>query len=184
MRSQRGAVFLDRDGVINASPTTRFVTDWKQFRFLPGVLEALQRLKAHGKKVIVVSNQSAVGRGILTRNQLNDITQRMLQRVESAGGKIRAVFYCLHRPDAGCSCRKPKTGLLKKAAQRFGINLKRSFVVGDAEADIAMGLKAGCRAILVLSGKQTHASTRFMSVRPHRVVKDLDRAVRYILGHP
>lgn len=134
--------------------------------------------------MIVVSNQSAIGRGIMTRDQLEKITRRMLEKIESTGGKIHAVFYCLHHPDAGCSCRKPKTGLLKKAARRFGVDLQRSLVVGDDEADVAMGSRAGCQTILVLSGKQTPSTARRMSVQPHRTVKDLDHAVRYLLEHP
>ena len=178
---KRIAIFIDRDGVINYSPPHRFVTRWEQFRFLPRSLRALRMLKIHRQLVIVVSNQSAVGRRLMTRRRLQEITKRMKGIVRDAGGKIDAVNYCLHRPPAGCPCRKPRLGLLKRAARRFRIDLQRSFVVGDDKKDIEMGHAAGCRTVLVLSGKQTRSSARRMVVPADRVAKDLLEAVQWIL---
>ncbi|MBI3616121.1 MAG: HAD family hydrolase [Candidatus Omnitrophica bacterium] len=181
MRTKRGAVFLDRDGVINVCPTRRYITRWKEFRFLPGVLKGLRILALHGRTVIVVSNQAGVGRGYFRRSELELITRRMLERIRRTGGKIRAVYYCTHRFDAGCPCRKPKIQLLKKAAGKFSIDLTRSFVVGDHETDILMGRSAGCRTIHVLSGRQSRKDVRQWAVHPDRIAKDLAEAIRWIL---
>ncbi len=176
-----GAIFLDRDGVINACPQERYITDWKQFRFLPGALEALRLLKERGKKVIVLSNQSGVGRGIFPRQRLTSITREMLRSIRKAGGRIQAVYYCTHRPENGCPCRKPRSGMLRKAARRFAVDLKRSFLVGDSEVDIRMGRSGGCRTVLVLSGRHSRSTARRLSVSPDRIAQGLPQAVRWIL---
>ncbi len=181
MRSSRGAVFLDRDGVINACPQNRFITCWRDFRFLPGSLKALRLLHLRRRRVVVVSNQSAIGRGLLTREKLQEITQRMLESIRRKGGKVHAVYYCIHHPQAGCPCRKPRPGMLKSAARKLSINLSRSYVVGDHAMDIQMGQEAGCRTILVLSGRLTRGSAGRLKLTPDRIAKDLSEAVEWIL---
>ena len=180
-KTKRPAIFLDRDGVINASPEHRYVAHWDQFHFLPGTLEALRRLNQNRQIVIVVSNQSGVGRKVLSRIHLAEITQKMLQAVRSSGGWIRAVYYCTHHPENDCACRKPRVGLLKKAARQFSIDLSRSFMVGDTETDILMAHSAGCRSVLALSGKQTRSSARHLTVAPDQIAENLLEAVRWIL---
>ena len=172
---------MDRDGVINRPPIHRYITTWKEFRFIPGVLKALRTLASHGWTVVVVSNQSGVGRGHLKRSQLGRITRRMKQAVRQSGGKIQSVYYCIHRSEAGCACRKPKIGMLKKAAKKSSLDLTRSFVIGDQETDILMGRSAGCQTILVLSGKHRRIDVKGWSVRPGRIAKDLGEATRWIL---
>ena len=134
----KSAVLLDRDGVINASPAGRYVTSWEEFHFLPGALPALRRLKNAGKTVLIVSNQAGVGRGILSRTKLDQITRKMLQAIRAAGGIVQTVYYCTHRPKAACACRKPKIGMLRKAAREHRLDLTRSFLVGDHEKDIEL----------------------------------------------
>ncbi len=168
--------------MINASPTQkRYITSWEEFRFLPGALAALQALKTSRRKVIVVSNQAGVGRGILQASQLREITRRMLQATRAAGGRIDAVYYCTHSPEEGCPCRKPRAGLLRKAARRLSINLERSFVVGDNVTDIQMGAAAGCRTVLVLTGITERKDAKQMAVSPDKTVRDLQQAVGWIL---
>ena len=176
-----GAIFLDRDGVINACPKARYVTHWRQFRFLPGALEALRVLRSRRKLVVIVSNQSGVGRGVFSRKRLQAITRAMLETVRRAGGNVQAVYYCLHPPENRCGCRKPGTGMLKKAARRFSIDLSRSFVVGDSETDIRMGRSGGCRTVLVLSGRHSRTTARRLSVAPDQTAKGLLQAVSWIL---
>ena len=176
-----GAVFLDRDGVVNACPTHRYITSWKEFRFLPGVLKALRTLALHGERVLIVSNQSGVGRGLLQDSQLRLITRRMAAAIRRAGGKVQSVLYCVHRAEEGCGCRKPRIGMLLRAARRCTIDLKKSFVVGDQETDILMGRSAGCRTILVLSGKHTRRSAKELTVLPDRISGNLEEAVHWIL---
>jgi histidinol-phosphate phosphatase family protein len=180
-QGKRGAIFLDRDGVINACPAGRYVTKWQEFRFLPGVLDALWDLRCHRQIVIVASNQSGVGRGVMTAGQLAVLTRQMLKAIREAGGRVHAVYTCPHHPEAGCLCRKPRPGLLFQAARRFAIDLKRSFVVGDDGTDILMGKSVGCRTVLVLSGRQSRVTAKRLPVAPDRIAADLPRAVRWIL---
>ncbi|MBI1953050.1 MAG: HAD-IIIA family hydrolase [Candidatus Omnitrophica bacterium] len=177
----RAAVFLDRDGVINVRPQGRYVTRAEEFEFLPGVLPALRRLTRSGQQIFVVSNQSGVGRKVMSRRALTGVTRKMLRGIERSGGKIRAVYYCTHAPRLACACRKPRTGLLLKAARRWRLDLARSSVIGDDTVDVAMGRAAGCRTVLVLSGKQTRASAKKLPVRPDKIAADLSAAVRWIL---
>ncbi len=176
-----GAVFLDRDGVINQTPAKRYVTTWREFRFLPGTLRALRRLSGDGRKVVILSNQAGVGRGIMSRSQLDLITRRMLAAIRRGGGRIDAVYYCTHPPQARCRCRKPRTGLLRRACRRFRVDPGRSFTVGDNATDVAMGHAAGCRTVLVLSGMSSRGDARRMPVRPDRIARALPEAVHWIL---
>ena len=182
---RRRAIFLDRDGVINASPAQKgYITRWEEFRFLPGVLTALKSLKETGRKAIVVSNQAGVGRGIYPASQLKEITHRMLRSIRAAGGQVDAVYYCTHTPEAGCRCRKPRAGMLRKAARRFSISLEQSFVIGDNVTDIQMGKSARCRTVLVLTGVTGRNHLRRVTVKPDRVARNLREAVRWILRQP
>lgn len=184
VRLNRPAVFLDRDGVVNASPAGRYVTSWKEFRFLPGTLPALKKLKKAGLTAVIVSNQAGVGKRLMTRKALNEITRKMRHRIRTSGGTIRAVYYCTHRPEAGCACRKPKSGMLRKAKRAHGLDLARSFVVGDHEKDIQMGRLAGCRTLLVLSGTTRRTAAQQMKTRPDQTVRNLKEAVDWILKQP
>ena len=184
MTRKRPAVFIDRDGVINAPPAQRYVTHWKQFHFLPGTLAALKRLRQAGIPAVVVSNQAGVGKGIMPKKALDQITRNMLRRIRTAGGSVRAVYYCTHVPAAGCACRKPKPGMLQKAAQAHRLDLFRSYMVGDNETDIRMGHSAGCRTLLTLSGITRRMAIRRMAIRPDHIVRNLDEAVRWILKQP
>ena len=177
----KGAVFLDRDGVINRTPRERYITRWADFHFLPGTLAALRRLNQSGRMVVVVSNQAGVGRGIMPAARLAEITRRMLAGIRRSGGRIRAVYYCTHRPWARCSCRKPKLGLLRRAARRLRIDLARSFLVGDNATDIAMGRAAGLTTLLVLSGAGRRSAVKKPAARPDRVARNLPEAVGWIL---
>lgn len=178
---KRRAVFLDRDGVINASPKNRFVRRWDEFRFLPGVLKALKRLNDEGELCIVVSNQSGVGRKVMSNKALDEIHRRMVGAIARHGGRIQAVYACPHRPQDRCPCRKPGLGLIRQAVQRFSIDLPHSFVVGDSPKDLRMGRAAGCQTILVLSGKTDSQRASQLAIRPNRVLKDLAGAVGWIL---
>jgi D-glycero-D-manno-heptose 1,7-bisphosphate phosphatase len=175
------AVFIDRDGVINFPPEHRYITGAKEFRFVPGTPQAIRRLNKRKIPVVIVSNQSGVGRGLMTRKQLGDVNTHMLRELRRAGASVRQVYYCVHHPDKGCACRKPKPGMLLKAARRFNIDLKRSYIVGDSEVDILAGRSAGCRQVLVLSGRHSRKSAKHLSVQPDRIAKNLRAAVGWIL---
>ena len=146
------AVFLDRDGVINENRDDH-VKSWREFRFLPGAPEALARLASAGVRVFVVTNQAIINRGVLSRAAVEALNERMMREVRSRGGLIEAVACCPHRPEEGCDCRKPGAGLLIDLAQRHGIELHNAVLVGDALSDIEAGQTAGCRTVLVLTGR-------------------------------
>lgn len=179
-------VFLDRDGVINEFPGNgKYVTTVKDFRFLPRTLSALQMLSETGHTLFVVSNQAGVGRGVFSREKLDRITDRMIKIVERSGGEIRKVYYCTHRPDAGCSCRKPGIGNIDKAFQSLNRTMrsaKHAFFVGDTKSDIETGYNAGCRTIFVLSGRENRRYMRQWIIKPDFIAKDLMEAAKIIMS--
>jgi histidinol-phosphate phosphatase family protein len=173
------AVFLDRDGTINEH-TKGYVTSWERFRFLPNSLEALRRLSASDYKLIVVTNQSAVARGLMSVADLEEIHGRMLAEVEGAGGRIDAVYVCAHHPDDRCLCRKPMTGLVDLAKETYSLDLAGSWFVGDNTKDIETGRKAGCRTVLVETGYGGRDGLH--GAKPDRRAGDLLEAADIILG--
>ncbi len=146
------AIFLDRDGVLNENRSD-YVKAWGEFRWLPGALDALVDLGRIGVPIIVVTNQSMVGRGIASASCLDAIHRRMLRRVRHRGGRIDDVLCCLHTPTDCCNCRKPEPGLFRAAAQRHNIDLAHSVFVGDAVSDYQAALNAGTRYIQVRTGR-------------------------------
>jgi len=136
------AVFLDRDGVINRNPPF-YVKSWEEFLFLSGVLPAFKRMSALPWPIIIITNQSAVGRGIIKMDVLNIIHTQMVREIEEAGGRIDALYVCPHHPDEKCACRKPEPGLLLKAAAELGLDLGQSAFLGDSRSDILAAVNAG-----------------------------------------
>ena len=179
-------VFLDRDGVINEYPgDAGYVTSWGGFCFLPGVKKALNRLTEAGYKIFIVSNQAGVAKGIYSKKALDEITRNMLEEIAESGGSICGVYYCIHRDEDNCSCRKPKVGLLERALEEYKIPkgvLNRSFFVGDSIKDIQAGQSAGCKTILVFSGKEKPGNQINWLVQPDFTVANLSEAVGLILG--
>jgi len=180
---RRPAVFLDRDGVLNQNRAD-YVRTWEQVEFLPGVFEAMQRLAGSPFMVVVVTNQSAVGRGLMTVEGLAAINGGIVQQVQQAGGRIDAVYTCPHRPDEGCPCRKPRPGMLLQAAQDLGIDLERSYLVGDAISDMEAALSAGCQPVMVRTGRgrKQAAGLADNGLEAVPVVADLGEAVDLILN--
>ncbi len=146
------AVFLDRDGVINENRPDH-VKSWAEFRFLPGVLDGIARLSEAGFRIFVISNQAIVNRGVVSRDSVDTINQRMIEEIRRRGGNVDAVAYCPHRPEEHCDCRKPQPGLLLALARLHGLDLKEAIVIGDAMSDVDAAHAAGCRAILVKTGR-------------------------------
>jgi len=144
----RAGVLLDRDGVLTRMRED-YVKSWDEVEVLPGAPDAVARLCAAGYPVAVVSNQSAVGRGLMTLDVLNSIHRRLDAIIRAAGGEISEYLVCPHHPDAGCECRKPRPGLLREAAQRLDLNLRRTYMVGDQPSDVLAALRARCRPILL-----------------------------------
>jgi histidinol-phosphate phosphatase family protein len=148
--TRKPTVILDRDGVLNQRPPrAQYVRTWEEFQWLPGAKEALRLLKESGYRVVVVSNQAGIGRGVMTDSDLAEINRRMLEEAEQTGGKIEAVYYCPHDWEAGCECRKPNPGLLFEAQKEFHLDLTRTLFVGDDERDRQAAETAGCPFAMV-----------------------------------
>ena len=179
-------IFIDRDGVINKDPggwtENGYVTSWQDFHFLPGSLGAIRKLTESGYEIIVISNQAAVNRGLFTMEDLNKITKSMLNQIGKNGGRIHSIFYCPHRTDENCGCRKPKAGLFKKATEGMNVDFKNTYFIGDGVMDVEAGENIGCRTILLLSGKTRLENVNSWSVRPDFIKKDLKEAVGWILS--
>jgi D-glycero-D-manno-heptose 1,7-bisphosphate phosphatase len=144
-------VVLDRDGVINFD-SEDYIKTANEWLPIPGSLEAIAALTAAAFVVVVVSNQSGIGRGLFTEDELLSINRKMLQAVENTGGVISRIYHCPHHPDENCNCRKPKPGMLQNLASDFGIALTSVPVIGDKTSDLEMARAVGARPILVLTG--------------------------------
>lgn len=143
------AIFLDRDGVIIENRPS-YIRSWEDVEIFPGALQALALLCRSPYKIVIVTNQSAVGRGILTSGSAKAINRRLVQTIEKAGGRIDGVFMCPHAPEDGCDCRKPKPGLLFDAASQLSLDLSRSTLIGDAISDLQAGKAAGIQRLALL----------------------------------
>ena len=145
------AVFLDRDGVINEVLTNRvkFVNNPKQFYFLPGAEEAIKSLNAYFDYVFVVTNQGGIGLGYMKEKQLHKVHDYMVAELEKKGATIHEVAYCPHKPKAGCECRKPNSKMILDLGEKYKIDLKKSYMVGDTDTDIQAGKKAGTRTVFI-----------------------------------
>lgn len=144
-------IFLDRDGVINENRSD-YVKSWSEFRFLPGVHEAIALLTRAGHRIIVCTNQAGIARGNMTVEAVNDIHLRMRSELARHGGHIEHVYYCPHGKDEQCRCRKPYPGLLLRARDELGVDLHDAIFIGDSITDIRAGHAAGVCAVLVLTG--------------------------------
>ena len=177
-------VFLDRDGVINKFPGNgKYVTKLKDFHFLPGALDALRILTNEGYSIYIVSNQAGVAKGIYSKQKLEHITRNMLRDVRATGGRIKKVFYCTHFSHAGCECRKPEIGAIRKAFESDNKTIhsaQKAFFVGDTESDILTGHNAGCTTIFVLSGREDRRHMRGWKIKPDYVARDLLEATDII----
>ncbi len=144
-------IVLDRDGVINAE-SADYVRDADEWHPLPGSLEAIARLHAAGYRIVVVTNQAGIGRGIMSEDAVLRVHERMLEEVKRAGGAIASIQYCPHSPDQGCDCRKPEPGMLRNVEREFGCSLRDVPFVGDKSSDIGAARAVGARPVLVLTG--------------------------------
>lgn len=139
-------VFLDRDGVINRKPPEGdYITRWEDFHILPGVSEGIAQLNRARFRVIVVTNQRCIAKGLITAAELELIHEQMLHFLIQAGATIDAIYYCPHEIEPACHCRKPEPGMLLEAAREHGIDLGESWMIGDSESDIQAGRNAGCK---------------------------------------
>ncbi|MBW2705514.1 MAG: D-glycero-beta-D-manno-heptose 1,7-bisphosphate 7-phosphatase [Deltaproteobacteria bacterium] len=176
-------VFLDRDGTINRD-SPDYIKSREEFEFLPGSLEAINNLTHHGFVIIVVTNQSAVPRKLISLIELEFVHNMMALTVALNGGEIKDVFYCPHMPEDGCDCRKPEPGLIFQARKKYEIDLTAAVMVGDSAKDIECARRAGCgHAVLVKSGQKddVEAELKSRQIRVDYVAKDLYEAAEWVI---
>jgi len=189
------AVFLDRDGVINAAlydPLEgKLDTPYRleDFRLLPGVGRAVRAINEMGLLAVVVSNQPGVAKGKCDYAFLETVNAELTARLARQRAHLDAIYYCLHHPDAvdeslcvDCDCRKPKPGLLLRAAKELDIDLARSYMIGDRQADVEAGLAVGCKTVLLNGHLVPDARPEAARARPHWIAKDLPAAIEAIRG--
>jgi len=175
-------VFLDRDGVINRNPKyLDYIKKPSEFRFLPGAEKGIRMLNDAGFEIFVISNQSGVSKGLFSAKDLKDIDRKMVRGLKKRGAKIRKSYYCIHPAEANCECKKPKTGMLKKAAKNIRPDRKNSFFVGDTERDIIAGRDFGVKTIAVCSGYYNRKQMKKWKTRPDFIKEDLLSAAGLIL---
>ncbi len=175
-------VILDRDGVINID-SDDYIKSVEVWQAIPGSIEAIARLSQAGYSVMVVSNQSGLGRGLFTEIDLANMHNYMQGLVEEAGGSIEAIFYCPHLPTDNCHCRKPRPGMLQQIEDEFSVSLNNVFFVGDTLKDIEAALSMSCVPILVRTGKGNKTEAVLSDSLKDQVLicDDLSEAVTYIL---
>jgi len=183
-KSAKGpAIFIDRDGVINERRPGDYVLNWSQFVFVPGIRAALKQLASLRLPMIVISNQAAIGKGLLDPAGLEDITAHMNQALLTDGTKLTAAYFCPHKPSDNCICRKPKPALLLSAAEDFNIDLNHSIFIGDSETDVLAARAAKCTPVLFGTGLRNHSdSMEWTKGVPTALTGDelFDVAVRYL----
>lgn len=169
-------IILDRDGVINYD-SDQFIKSPEEWKPIPGSLEAIARLSQADYRVVVATNQSGVGRGLFDMPTLNAIHDKMLKAAAHAGGRIDAIFFCPHTPEANCSCRKPKSGMIEEIATRYNTDLQGVVAIGDSLRDLEAAARLGAQPILVRTGKGEHTLAKGGLPEGTRVYADLAQAV-------
>jgi D-glycero-D-manno-heptose 1,7-bisphosphate phosphatase len=175
-------VLVDRDGTLIRD--VGYLSRIEQIELLPRAAEAIRLLRAHGLKVAVVTNQSAVGRGLLDEKELGNIHREIEKRLAADGAAVDGIYYCPHHPTEAlgsyrvrCDCRKPDIGLARRAAAELNLDLKRSYVIGDKETDMELAVGSGARGILLAAGAQTsssaYAAASDILEAARRIVRDL-----------
>ncbi|HEX9124038.1 MAG TPA: HAD family hydrolase [Actinomycetota bacterium] len=174
----RRFVLLDRDGTINQD--VEYVMEPSQLELIPGAAGAVRSMRDLGLGIVIVTNQSPVGRGWITPGQLDEIHARLLDLLAEHGGSVDGIYACPHAPDDRCDCRKPATGLVLRAAAEHGFDPRASFVVGDHEGDMRLGRAIGATTILVLTGHGREELGRGAGDHADVVVADLAEAAAVI----
>ncbi len=142
------AVFLDRDGVLSRERTD-YVKTPEELEILPDLEAPLREIRERGFRIVIVTNQSVIGRGLTTHHEMSRIHEKLRLELEQFGCSIDGIYYCPHRPDEGCNCRKPEPGLILRASKDLGIDVAASWMIGDKEIDLEAAKRAGCRGIRI-----------------------------------
>ena len=180
---KNAAVFIDRDGTLIKEKD--YLSRIKDIELFSRSVDALKLLKRAGFKLILVSNQSGIGRGYFTENKLKQIHSALQKILRKKGAGFDAMYYCPHLPDEGCSCRKPNLGLVNLAKKKFNLDLKSSYSIGDHKGDFLLGRNMGGKGIFVLTGHGRRELGKFSAARsaptPHRIENNIYSAAKWIL---
>ena len=179
------AIFLDRDGTLNEG--VGYVSHPSRFTLFPWTVEAIRAIRDEGFLAVMITNQSGIGRGYFSEEMLRGVHGDFQRLLEAAGTALDGIYYCPHRPDEGCECRKPKPGMLLRASKELGCDLSRSWMVGDNESDLKTAWSVGARAALVRTGDgegNLGYQARSWLRQPDLVAANLHRAVCEILWSP
>jgi len=178
----RPVVFLDRDGTINEE--VGYLNHLSRLKLIPGAAEGIKRLKEAGLAVVIVTNQSGPARGYFPESLVHEVNRELLRRLSGKGAEVDGIYVCLHHPEADCPCRKPKPGMVLRAAEELDLDLTRSYVVGDRWVDLELARSIGARGVLVLTG-YGRGELEFVlprkGLRPDFVARDLREAADLIL---
>ncbi|HMC89625.1 MAG TPA: HAD family hydrolase [Gemmataceae bacterium] len=155
---RRRAVFLDRDGTLIED--VGYPNDPRAVRLLPGAAAALARLQEQGFRLIVISNQSGIGRGMVSPEQARQVHEELARQLGKRNVQLDGAYYCPHAPEDGCACRKPSPSLLLRAGEELQLDLSQSFMIGDKVSDVEAGRAAGCRTIFFKAGAESQAPAR------------------------
>ena len=183
-KKMKPAVFLDRDGTINEQ--MGYINHISRFRLLPKVSEAIALLNKYNYLVIVISNQSGVGRGYFPIELVYKVHEYMKELLKKSGAFLDAIYFCPHTPDQGCNCRKPKTGMIEKACKQFPIDLSRSYVIGDMCIDMELAKNAKIKGVMVKTGYglgEIEYRLPKLDIKPLYIADDLLSAVKWILKY-
>jgi heptosyltransferase-2 len=176
-------IFLDRDGTLNPDPG--YIKSPDQFELFSGVSEALASLKRAGARLIVVTNQSGIARGLLSRKDLDAVHMKLKRLLDGAGVTLDAIYFCPHHPDEGCECRKPNRGMIDQAVRECGVNLDRSYLIGDHIRDIELAKRIGARSILVTTGvvaQEEAEKLKASGPAPDSIASSLAEAADWLLS--
>jgi D-glycero-D-manno-heptose 1,7-bisphosphate phosphatase len=183
-RLMDAALFIDRDGVIIEN-RDEYVRSWSDVAIYPQALEALALAESSPYKIVVITNQAGIGKGLYSLETALEINERLKEVIQSYGGRVDGLYLCPHRPEDQCFCRKPKPGLLMQASHELSIDLSRSIMIGDALSDLQAGKAAGVRrTILVLTGRGSSqvALPEASQLKPFTVFANLKEVIQSLLG--
>jgi D-glycero-D-manno-heptose 1,7-bisphosphate phosphatase len=174
LRATGKVVILDRDGTLVVD--RGYLDDPAGLEFEPGAAEGMQWLYSHGCRLIVITNQSGIGRGLFTLDRLEAMNARLNVMVEEAGARLEGIYHCPHAPDTGCACRKPALGLLMRAASDLDFDPGSVIMIGDKESDMEFGRRAGARTILIAA----NSPASHVRIRPDVIAPNLMEAARAV----
>jgi histidinol-phosphate phosphatase family protein len=177
------AIILDKDGTLVDDPNY-YVYKLEDFKLLPGVVEGLKNLSKEFI-FIIVTNQSGIGRGIFTEEDMHKFNNKLLNELKKESIDIKKIYHCPHKKEEGCSCRKPSTKYIEEAAKEFNIDIKNSWVIGDHLHDIEMGMKANCRNVYMLTGhgKKHLDDLEKEGLKPDFIAEDFFKAADFIMNN-